>query len=67
MNEEFQVAIEREIKKMELVVKPEQVKKIIQLYDSKNTRHGNMLVGVSQSGKSTIWKVLHNTLNSLTK
>lgn len=55
------------MKRIDLVVKPEQVKKIIQLYDSKNTRHGNMLVGISQSGKSTIWKVLHNTLNALSK
>jgi dynein heavy chain len=66
-NEEFTIAIEKELKKMELVVKPEQVKKIVQLYDSKNTRHGNMLVGTSQSGKSTIWKVLHSTMNSLSK
>lgn len=66
-NEEFAAAIEKELKRMELVIKPEQVKKIVQLYDSKNTRHGNMLVGTSQSGKSTIWKVLHNTLNALSK
>ncbi len=26
-----------------------------------------MLVGVSQSGKSTIWKILHNALNALNK
>ncbi len=26
-----------------------------------------MLVGTSQSGKSTIWKVLHSTMNALSK
>lgn len=67
LNEEFAAAIEKELKKMDLVIKQEQIKKIVQLYDSKNTRHGNMLVGISQSGKSTIWKALHNTLNSLNK
>jgi dynein heavy chain len=43
------------------------VKKVVQLYDSKNTRHGNMLVGTSMSGKSTCWKILKNTLNTLSK
>ena len=32
--------------------------KIIQTYEVKLTRHGNMLVGASFSGKSTAWKVL---------
>jgi len=40
---------------------------VIQLYDSKNTRHGNMLVGQTLSGKSTIWKILERTLNGLNK
>ena len=40
---------------------------MVQLYDSKNTRHGNMLVGTSMSGKSTCWKMLKNALNTLNK
>jgi dynein heavy chain len=40
---------------------------MVQLYDSKNTRHGNMLVGTSMSGKSTCWKILRNTMNNLNK
>lgn len=43
----------------------EHINKIIQLYDSKNTRHGNMLVGQSLAGKTTCWKVLKNCLNTL--
>lgn len=50
-----------------LIVKEEQIKKMIQLYDSKNTRHGNMLVGTSMSGKSTCWKILKNAMNTLNK
>lgn len=50
-----------------LIVKPEQIKKMIQLFDSKNTRHGNMLVGTSMSGKSTCWKILKNAMNTLNK
>jgi len=30
----------------------------MQLYESKNTRHGNMLVGLTQSGKSAAWQIL---------
>jgi len=41
--------------------------KILQLYDSKNTRHGNMLVGKTLSGKSTCWKVLQKAMNHLNK
>ncbi len=55
------------MKKAGLIPKPELVKKVVQLYDSKNTRHGNMLVGTSMSGKSTCWKMLRNTLNALSK
>lgn len=34
------------------------IKKIIQIYEVKLTRHGNMLVGQSCSGKSTAWTIL---------
>jgi dynein heavy chain, axonemal len=66
-NEQFLVAVEAEIRKAGLQPKAEQIKKVVQLYDSKNTRHGNMLVGTSMSGKSTTWKILKNTLNTLNK
>lgn len=65
INENLVKALEVETKAAGLIVKPEQIKKMIQLYDSKNTRHGNMLVGTSMSGKSTCWKILKNAMNSL--
>ena len=40
---------------------------MVQLFDSKNTRHGNMLVGSSMSGKSTCWKMLKSAMNTLNK
>lgn len=43
------------------------VNKIIQLYDSKQTRHGNMLVGKTMSGKTTVYKVLQTAMNNLNK
>jgi dynein heavy chain len=34
------------------------VVKIMQLYESKVTRHGNMLVGLTMSGKTRCWEIL---------
>ena len=66
-NDQFIAAVESEMKKACLMPKPEIIKKVVQLYDSKNTRHGNMLVGSSMSGKTTSWKMLKNALNTLNK
>jgi len=66
-NDQFIAAVENEMKKAGLIPKPEIIKKVVQLYDSKNTRHGNMLVGSSMSGKTTSWKMLKNALNTLNK
>ena len=41
------------------------VVKIMQLYESKATRHGNMLVGLTQSGKTTCWEILKDACNAL--
>jgi dynein heavy chain len=41
------------------------VSKVIQLFDCKQTRHGNMLIGKTMSGKSTIHKVLAKAQNNL--
>lgn len=39
----------------------------MQLYESKVTRHGNMLVGLTQSGKSRAWQILQDAMNLLNK
>jgi dynein heavy chain len=41
------------------------IEKIIQLLDSMTVRHGNMLVGTTGTGKSTVAIVLSNALSSL--
>jgi dynein heavy chain len=64
-NDTLREEIENQMKLNKLQPKPEHVQKIIQLYDSKLTRHGNMLVGESLSGKSTCWKILQKVLNVL--
>jgi dynein heavy chain len=37
----------------------------MQLYESKVTRHGNMLVGLTLSGKTRAWEVLQDAMNQL--
>jgi len=37
----------------------------MQLHEAKKTRHGNMLVGKTLVGKSTVWNLLKNTLKNL--
>ena len=48
-------------------VTPHTVLKIIQLYETKNSRHSVMIVGQSQVGKSVTWRVLQNTLTRMKK
>ncbi|OAF69166.1 Axonemal beta dynein heavy chain 2 [Intoshia linei] len=43
------------------------VSKVIQLYETKNSRHATMLVGSSMSGKSTCWSILQSALNKMYK
>ena len=46
---------------------PSLVAKIMQLYDTMQTRHGNMLVGKTGSGKTTAYTILAEALNKTGK
>jgi dynein heavy chain len=63
----LQTAIEAELVKCNL--QPEQflILKIFQLFDSRLTRHCNMLVGDPMGGKSTVWRTLAAAQSSLHK
>jgi len=63
----LQEAIEAELRARNLQLIPAVIFKCIQTYESKLTRHGNMLVGPSLSGKSTAWSVLAAAMTSLKK
>ena len=63
----MQTAIEKELKLANLQIIDVTVTKIIQLYETKNSRHGVMIVGQTGSGKSVTWKMLRNTLSRLRK
>jgi dynein heavy chain len=64
-NDPLQIAIEDCLKKKGLQLQENIIVKIIQLFESNNIRHGNMLVGKTMSGKTTCWQILSDALNLL--
>ncbi|XP_071446254.1 dynein axonemal heavy chain 6 [Hetaerina americana] len=61
----LQTAIETVLKDKGLQVAEPMVKKVIQLYETMIVRHGVMLVGPTGGGKTTIYKVLQDSLTKL--
>lgn len=66
-NPSFQLkeAVELELRQSGLQVTPFTVTKVLQLYETKNSRHSSMLVGKAGSGKSVTWRTLQNSLTAL--
>jgi dynein heavy chain len=64
-NDDLQIAIEEALIRKNLQLNENLVVKMMQLYESKVTRHGNMLVGSTMSGKTRAWEILSDALNSL--
>lgn len=61
----LQVAIEHQLRDQKLQVPPKYVKKIIQLLETMQVRHGIMLVGVTGTGKTTCSSILKRALTQL--
>ncbi|CAB1114177.1 unnamed protein product [Ectocarpus sp. CCAP 1310/34] len=61
------VAVEKELTSKGLQQHPFLIMKTIQLSDSQLTRHCNMLVGRTMSGKSVAWRTLMNAKNQMCK
>lgn len=59
--------IEQELTGNNLQVIPDYITKIIQVFDCKVARHGNMIVGKTGAGKSEAWKCLQRALAKLKK
>ncbi|KAJ8313399.1 hypothetical protein KUTeg_009027 [Tegillarca granosa] len=53
------------IENRKLQVVPQQIKKVIQLFETMEVRHGVMLVGPTGSGKTTVYNVLADSLLKL--
>ncbi len=63
----FQAALEKILEEKKLQKDEIIIRKAIQIYEVKLTRHGNMAVGQSCSGKSTAWTVLSEAMKALNK
>ncbi|KAJ3195453.1 Dynein heavy chain 2, axonemal [Irineochytrium annulatum] len=64
---EFKAALLEETKTMNLQSIDSMILKIIQLHETKMSRHGVMIVGDTGSGKTSVWKLLQMTLTRLSK
>lgn len=64
---QMKAAIEKELQLANLQNIDITVTKIIQLYETKNSRHAVMIVGQTGSGKTVTWNMLRNTLTRLKK
>ena len=63
----MKTAIEEELKETNLQNVPHTVTKVIQLFETKNSRHSTMIVGATQSGKTVSWRVLQGAMSRLSK
>ncbi|KAK9398329.1 dynein heavy chain 2 axonemal [Crotalus adamanteus] len=57
--------LEGELREMGLQTIPFTLMKVIQLFETKNSRHSSMIVGNTGSGKTVTWRALQATLCSL--
>ena len=55
------------MKAQSLQINDHAVTKVIQLYETKTSRHAVMIVGNTQSAKSVTWRVLQNAMTTLNK
>ncbi|XP_034231069.1 dynein heavy chain 2, axonemal [Thrips palmi] len=62
---EFTQEVKAELEDKKLQVTEIAVRKVIQLFETKNSRHSAMLVGKTGAAKSTTWKVLKGALTRL--
>lgn len=58
----FEEKIQHNLRSQRLQVVPKQVNKVMQLYDTMETRHATMVVGPTGSGKTTVIETLKAAL-----
>ncbi|XP_053403795.1 dynein axonemal heavy chain 2-like isoform X4 [Mercenaria mercenaria] len=60
-------AVIAEMNTMSLMINDHSITKVIQLYETKTSRHSVMIVGGTQSMKTTTWRLLQGAMTSLSK
>lgn len=61
----FLAAIDAELKAQNLQKTKHTISKVIQLFETKNSRHSVVLVGCTQSGKTAIWQTLKRAMTRI--
>ena len=61
----FKAAIEAELAAHNLQSTVHTTSKVIQLFETKNSRHSVVLVGCTQSGKTSIWQTLKRAMTRI--
>lgn len=64
---EFLLAIKDSFKEMNLQMIPAAITKVIQLYETKNSRHSVMILGETGTAKTVTWKVLKKSFEKMKK
>ncbi|KAM7536598.1 hypothetical protein Aperf_G00000086397 [Anoplocephala perfoliata] len=64
---QFQRVVEKVTQDFGLQVVPAQIAKVIQFYETLEVRHGVMLVGPTGGGKTTVYRILAQTLGILSE
>ena len=65
--EQLKTAIESELRAHSLQVNNNAVTKVIQLYETKTSRHAVMIVGPTQAAKTVTWRVLQASMTRLNR
>lgn len=65
--EEFQECIEKTFVDLALQPIPNAITKVIQLYETKNSRHSVMILGATGTAKSVTWQVLKGAFGKMKK
>ncbi|VDP80672.1 unnamed protein product [Echinostoma caproni] len=63
----IKASVEGICKQMNLRMIPFTLNKVVQLYETKSSRHSVMIVGKTLSGKSTTWRILQAVHNEMAK
>ncbi|XP_037928394.1 dynein heavy chain 2, axonemal [Teleopsis dalmanni] len=61
----FKTAIENELRDHNLQIIPIAIKKILELYETKNSRHSTMIIGDTGTAKSITWKCLQGAFGRM--
>ncbi|XP_013098623.2 dynein axonemal heavy chain 2 [Stomoxys calcitrans] len=62
---DFKTAIEDELQGNGLQIIPSAIKKVIELYETKNSRHSTMIIGDTNTAKSVTWKCLQGAFGRM--